>query len=148
MPDCGIRPRRLANTLIRSSGSNCRVPQQHLGHSSINSRLFGILVRKRRVNTAFEVCPGLYRAIAGPKAHRKTYRQFPPGFFDPIVIDECHRGSAADDSVWREIPEYVSPATRIGLTATPMETRYVFNIGCFGERCYDLSTATSPESGR
>ena len=77
--------------------------------------------RKRRVDTAFKVCPGLYRAIAEPKARRKTYQQFPPSFFDLIVIDEFHRGSTADDSAWREIPEYFSPATRIGLTATPKE---------------------------
>ena len=64
------------------------------------------------------------------------------------MIDEYHRGSAADDSGWREIPEYFSPVTRIGLTATPKETKYVFNIACFDERCYDLSTDISPESGR
>ena len=61
--------------------------------------------RMRPVGTAFEACPGIYRAIAGPKTHRKTYRQFSPGIFDRIVIDECHRGSAADDSAWWEIPE-------------------------------------------
>ena len=75
--------------------------------------------RKRSADTAFMVCPGLYRAIAGPKAHRKTYRQFPPGFFDLIAINEFHGGSTADDSAWRELSEYFSPATRIGLTATP-----------------------------
>ena len=99
--------------------------------------------RKRRVDTAFEVCPELYRAITWPKARRKTYRQFPPGFLDPIVIDECHQGSAIDDSAWREIPEYFSPATRIGLTAKPKETKYVSNIACFGEPVYSCF----PEAG-
>ena len=89
--------------------------------------------RTRRVDTAFEVCPGLYWAIGGPKAHRKAYRHFPSGFFDLIAIDECHRGSDADDSAWREVPKHFSPATRIGLTAPPKETKYVSDIACFGE---------------
>ena len=74
--------------------------------------------------------------IAGPKAHWKTYRQFPRGFFAPIVIDECHQGSAAHDSSWREISEFFPPATRIGPTATPNQTNSVSGTASFGEPVY------------
>ena len=67
------------------------------------------------------------------------FREFSPSFFDLIVIDECHRGSAAEDSAWREILEYFSAATQIGLTATPKETKYVSNIQYFGAPVYSYS---------
>lgn len=94
---------------------------------------------KRRIDTAFEVYLGLYQAITGPEERQKLYREFSPGFFDLIVIDECHRGSAAEDSAWREILDYFSSATQIGLTATPKETEYVSNIAYFGEPVYSYS---------
>ena len=91
------------------------------------------------IDTAYEVYLGLYQAITGPEEHQKIYREFSPGFFDLIVIDECHRGSAAEDSAWREILEYFSSATQIGLTATPKETKYVSNIAYFGEPVFSYS---------
>ena len=94
---------------------------------------------RRRIDTAYEIYLSLYQAITGPEEHQKIFREFSPGFFDLIVIDECHRGSAADDSAWREILEYFSSATQIGLTATPRETRYVSNIHYFGEPVYTYS---------
>ncbi len=93
----------------------------------------------RRIDTAYEVYLGLYQAITGPEDRQKLYREFSPGFFDLIVIDECHRGSAAEDSAWREILEYFASATQIGLTATPKETRYASNIHYFGEPVYSYS---------
>jgi type I restriction enzyme, R subunit len=95
--------------------------------------------RKRRIDTAYEVYLGLYQAITGPEERQKLYREFSPGFFDLIVIDECHRGSAAEDSAWREILEYFSAAAQIGLTATPKETKYVSNIDYFGAPVYSYS---------
>ena len=95
--------------------------------------------KKRRIDTAYEVYLGLYQAITGPEEHQKIFREFSPSFFDLIVIDECHRGSAAEDSAWREILEYFTTATQIGLTATPKETRYVSNIHYFGEPVYSYS---------
>ena len=95
--------------------------------------------KKRRIDTAYEIYLSLYQAITGPEEHQKIFREFSPGFFDLIVIDECHRGSAAEDSAWREILEYFSTATQIGLTATPKETRYVSNIHYFGEPVYSYS---------
>jgi type I restriction enzyme R subunit len=97
------------------------------------------LHRHRRIDTAYEVYLGLYQAITGPDERQMLYREFSPGFFDLIVVDECHRGSAADDSAWREILDYFSAATQIGLTATPKETEYVSNIAYFGEPVFTYS---------
>ena len=94
---------------------------------------------RRRIDTAYEIYLSLYQAITEPEEHQKIFREFSPGFFDLIVIDECHRGSAAEDSAWRKILEYFSSATQIGLTATPRETRYVSNIHYFGEPVYTYS---------
>ncbi|SFH38235.1 type I restriction enzyme, R subunit [Nitrosospira sp. Nsp14] len=92
--------------------------------------------KHRRINTSYEIYLGLYQAITGPDERQKLFREFSPSFFDLIVIDECHRGSAAEDSTWREILEYFSTATQIGLTATPKETEYVSNIHYFGAPVY------------
>ena len=94
---------------------------------------------KRHINKAYEVYLGLYQAITGPEERQKLFREFSPGFFDLIVIDECHRGSAAEDSAWKEILNYFSGATQIGLTATPKETEYVSNIAYFGDPVYSYS---------
>ena len=93
----------------------------------------------RAINKSYEVYLGLYQAITGPEERQKLFREFSPAFFDLIVIDECHRGSAAEDSAWREILEYFSSATQIGLTATPKETKYVSNIAYFGDPVYTYS---------
>ena len=95
--------------------------------------------KKRRIDTAFEIYLGLYQAITGPEERQKLFREFSPGFFDLIVIDECHRGSAAADSAWREILDHFSSATQIGLTATPKETEYVSNTHYFGEPVFTYS---------
>lgn len=95
--------------------------------------------KRRRIDAAYEIYLGLYQAITGPEERQKLFREFSPGFFDLIVIDECHRGSAAEDSAWREILEYFTEATQIGMTATPKETRYVSNIAYFGEPVYSYS---------
>lgn len=97
------------------------------------------LDKRRRIDTAFEIYLGLYQAITGPEERQKLYREFSPGFFDLIVIDECHRGSAAADSAWREILDHFSEATQIGLTATPKETEYVSNTDYFGEPVFTYS---------
>ena len=94
---------------------------------------------RRQVDTSYEIYLGLYQAITGPEERNKLFRDLSPTFFDLIVIDECHRGSAADDSAWREILDYFSSATQIGLTATPKETEYVSNINYFGEPVYSYS---------
>ena len=97
------------------------------------------LDKHRRIDTAYEIYLGLYQAITGPEEKQKLFREFSPGFFDLIVIDECHRGSAAEDSAWREILDYFAGATQIGMTATPKETEYVSNIHYFGPPVYSYS---------
>lgn len=103
--------------------------------------------KKRRIDTAYEIYLGLYQAITGPEEKKKLFKEFSPDFFDLIVIDECHRGSAAEDSAWREILEHFSSATQIGLTATPKETKYVSNIDYFGEPIYTYSLKQGIEDG-
>ncbi len=93
----------------------------------------------REINKSYEVYLGLYQSITGPEEQQKLFREFSPTFFDLIVIDECHRGSAAEDSAWREILEYFSSATQIGMTATPKETKYVSNISYFGTPVFSYS---------
>lgn len=97
------------------------------------------LDRHRRIDTSYEIYLGLYQAITGPDESQKLYKEFSRDFFDLIVIDECHRGSAADDSAWREILDYFKSATQIGMTATPKETEYASNIDYFGPPVYSYS---------
>lgn len=102
---------------------------------------------KRRIDTAYEIYLSLYQAITGPEERQKIFREFSREFFDLIIIDECHRGSAAEDSAWREILEYFSGATQIGMTATPKETKYVSNIEYFGDPVYSYSLKQGIEDG-
>ena len=94
---------------------------------------------QRQVDKSYEVYLGLYQSLTGPEERQKLFKSFSPGFFDLIVVDECHRGSASEDSAWREILEYFSSATQIGMTATPKETKYVSNIAYFGDPVFSYS---------
>ncbi len=104
-------------------------------------------VKNRKIDPAFEIHLALYQAITGPEEHQKAYKQVSRDFFDLIIIDECHRGSAADDSAWREILEYYNPATQIGMTATPKETDEVSNTDYFNEPIYTYSLKEGIEDG-
>ncbi|HEY0874184.1 MAG TPA: DEAD/DEAH box helicase family protein [Vicinamibacterales bacterium] len=79
--------------------------------------------RRRRIDTSYEIYLALYQAITGPEEREKLFKELSPDFFDLIVVDECHRGSAAGDAAWREILEYFSSAVQIGMTATPKGLR-------------------------
>lgn len=96
-------------------------------------------IKNRKIDPAFEIHIGLYQAITGPEECDKIFKNVSREFFDLIVVDECHRGSAADDASWREILDYFSNAIQIGMTATPKETRYVSNISYFKEPVYTYS---------
>lgn len=104
-------------------------------------------IQKRQANKSYEIYLSLYQAVTGTEEERNIYKQFSREFFDLIVIDECHRGSAAADSAWREILEYFSAATQIGLTATPKETKEVSNIDYFGEPIYTYSLRQGIDDG-
>ncbi len=96
-------------------------------------------ITNHTVDKAFEIYLSLYQAVTGTEEEQNIYKQFSPDFFDLVVVDECHRGSAADDAAWRQVLEYFSSATQIGLTATPKETKDVSNIEYFGEPIYTYS---------
>ncbi|MGY3902123.1 EcoAI/FtnUII family type I restriction enzme subunit R [Aeromonas lusitana] len=104
-------------------------------------------VTGRIIDPAYEIHLALYQALTGPEEAQKTFKQVSPDFFDLIVVDECHRGSAAEDSAWREILEYFSSATQIGLTATPKETETVSNTDYFGNPVYNYSLKEGIEDG-
>ncbi len=104
-------------------------------------------IQKRQADKSYEIYLSLYQAVTGTEEEKNIYRQFSRDFFDLIVIDECHRGSAAADSAWREILEYFSSATQIGLTATPKETKDVSNIDYFGDPIYTYSLRQGIDDG-
>ena len=104
-------------------------------------------ITNRKIDKAHEIYLALYQGISGENEFKNVYKQFSPDFFDLVIIDECHRGSAKEDSAWREILEYFSPATQIGLTATPKETKDVSNIEYFGEPIYTYSLKQGIEDG-
>ena len=111
---------------------------------------FGSVMTKignRKIDPSYEIYLGLYQAITGTEESDKIFKTVSRDFFDLIVIDECHRGSAADDSAWREILEYFDSAIQLGLTATPKETKYVSNINYFGEPVYTYSLKQGIEDG-
>ena len=101
----------------------------------------------KQVNKAYEVYLGLYQAVTGKSGTDDVYKQFSADFFDLIIIDECHRGSANEDSAWREILDYFSSATQVGLTATPKETEDASNIHYFGEPVYTYTLKEGIEDG-
>jgi type I restriction enzyme R subunit len=104
-------------------------------------------ITNRQVDKSYEVYLALYQAVTGTEEEKNIYRQFSPDFFDLVVVDECHRGSAAADSAWREILEYFDSATQIGLTATPKETKDVSNIDYFGKPIYTYSLRQGIDDG-
>lgn len=104
-------------------------------------------IKNRKIDPSYEVYLGLYQALTGPDEEDKIFKTVSRDFFDLIVIDECHRGSANDDSAWKEILEYFDSAIQLGLTATPKETKYASNITYFGESIYTYSLKQGIQDG-
>lgn len=102
-------------------------------------------VEKRQMDSSYEIYMSLYHQLRS--SEEAIYKQFKPDFFDLIIVDECHRSSARDDSNWHEILTYFSSATQIGMTATPKETIDVSNISYFGEPIYTYSLKQGIEDG-
>ncbi|MCB0453576.1 MAG: DEAD/DEAH box helicase family protein, partial [Aequorivita sp.] len=104
------------------------------------------IIKNKKIDTAYNIYLALYQGLSDSKSD-DAYKQFSPDFFDLIIIDECHRGSAKEDSKWREILAYFNNATHIGLTATPKETTEVSNIDYFGEPIYTYSLKQGIDDG-
>lgn len=105
------------------------------------------VIKNRKIDKSYEVYLALYQGLYGADEDANAYKKFSKDFFDLIVIDECHRGSAKEDSAWREILNYFNKATHIGLTATPKETKDVSNIEYFGEPIYTYSLKQGIDDG-
>jgi len=105
------------------------------------------VIKKKKIDKSYEIYLALYQGLTNYNEDKDAYKNFSPDFFDLIVIDEAHRGSASEDSSWREILDYFSSATQIGLTATPKETKDVSNIEYFGEPIYTYSLKQGIEDG-
>jgi len=104
-------------------------------------------VLNRNVDKSYEVYLALYQSLTGTEDVEDIFKQFTPEFFDLIVIDECHRGSAREDSKWRAVLQYFTKATQIGLTATPKETKAISNIEYFGDPIYTYSLKQGIDDG-
>ncbi len=96
------------------------------------------IIRNRKIDKSYEIYLALYQGLTG-NGDKDVFKQFSPNFFDLIIVDECHRGSAKANSEWREVLEYFKPAAQIGLTATPKEDKDVSNIDYFGKPIYTYS---------
>lgn len=105
------------------------------------------VVKNRVIDKSYEVYLALYQGLSGSDEEANAYKQFSPDFFDLIVIDECHRGSAKADSAWREILDYFKKATHLGLTATPKETTEISNTEYFGDPLYTYSLKQGIDDG-
>ena len=101
----------------------------------------------RNTITSHEVYFSLYQQLVGDDDREHFSELFLPDFFDLIIVDECHRGSAKEESRWRRILEYFNSATQIGMTATPKETKYISNLSYFGEPVYSYSLKEGIEDG-
>ena len=103
-------------------------------------------IQDKKLDSAYEIYMSLYHQLAGDNGN-EPFREFQPNFFDLIIVDECHRGSAKEESQWRRILEYFNSAIHIGMTATPKETKEVSNITYFGEPVYTYSLKQGIDDG-
>lgn len=106
------------------------------------------IIKHKNIDTAYNIYLSLYQGLSdNNNRNEDAYKQFSPDFFDLVIVDECHRGSAREDSRWREILEYFKGATHIGLTATPKETKEVSSTEYFGEPLYTYSLKQGIDDG-
>lgn len=105
------------------------------------------IIKNRKIDKSYQIYFALYQGLTSTDEEKNAYKEFSPDFFDLIVIDECHRGSASEASAWRDVLTYFTSATQIGLTATPKETKDVSNMAYFGEPVYTYSLKQGIEDG-
>lgn len=141
-----LREAGLARRVLYLADRNILIDQTMAGDFKPFSRVM-TKVSGKVMDSAFEVYMSLYQQQVAESEEDDTYREFSPEFFDLIIVDECHRGSARDDSNWRRILEYFSGAVQVGMTATPKETEEVSNIDYFGEPLYVYSLKQGIEDG-
>jgi type I restriction enzyme R subunit len=104
------------------------------------------VIKNKQIDTAYNIYLALYQGLSDNR-NEDAYKQFSPEFFDLVIVDECHRGSAREDSKWREILDYFKGATHIGLTATPKETKEVSSTEYFGDPIYTYSLKQGIDDG-
>jgi len=106
-----------------------------------------VKIQHRKVDKSYEIYLALYQGVTGNEEEKKIFKQFSPDFLDLVIVDECHRGSAKENSAWRDVLDYYSSATQIGLTATPKETKDISNHMYFGEPIYTYSLREGIDDG-
>jgi len=104
------------------------------------------VIKHKEIDTSYNIYLALYQGLSDNNAN-DAYKQFSPSFFDLVIVDECHRGSAREDSKWREILEYFNAATHLGLTATPKETKEISSSEYFGDPLYIYSLKQGIDDG-
>ncbi|WP_026777775.1 EcoAI/FtnUII family type I restriction enzme subunit R [Polaribacter sp. Hel_I_88] len=105
------------------------------------------IIKNRKIDKSYQIYFALYQGLTSTDEDKNAYKEFSPDFFDLIVIDECHRGSASEASAWRAVLDYFTTATQIGLTATPKETKDVSNMEYFGDPVYTYSLKQGIDDG-
>ncbi|MCC7465380.1 MAG: DEAD/DEAH box helicase family protein [Saprospiraceae bacterium] len=105
------------------------------------------IIKQRKTDKSYQIYFALYQGLTGNEDWKNVYTEFSPDFFDLVIIDECHRGSAAEASAWRDVLAYFKSATQIGLTATPKETKDISNMEYFGEPVYTYSLRQGIDDG-
>lgn len=104
-------------------------------------------IQNRNVDKAYEIYLALYQGITGVEEQNNIFKQFSPDFFDLVIVDECHRGSANENALWHDVLDYYKSATQIGLTATPKETKDISTQHYFGEPVYTYSLRQGIDDG-
>jgi len=105
------------------------------------------IIKNRKIDKSYQIYFALYQGLTSNEEEKNAYKEFSRDFFDLVVIDECHRGSASEASAWRDVLTYFSSATHIGMTATPKETKDVSNMAYFGDPVYTYSLRQGIEDG-
>ncbi|MBO4526488.1 MAG: DEAD/DEAH box helicase family protein, partial [Victivallales bacterium] len=129
------------NALIKQTINDAFKPLEKVQHRIIVAK------EDKAALKSYQVYFSLYQQLIGDDDVEHFSELFKPDFFDLVIVDECHRGSAKDDSNWRRILEYFSPAIQIGMTATPKETKYISNTTYFGDPVYTYSLKEGIEDG-
>ncbi len=129
------------------AGRNALLTQTKNGDFSPFGNDIMHIIKNRKIDKSYQIYFALYQGLTSTDEEKNAYKEFSKDFFDLVVIDECHRGSAAEASAWRDVLTYFDSATQIGLTATPKETKDVSNMDYFGKPVYTYSLKQGIEDG-